>query len=748
MSYTNRNFTWDFDALKRFYERYIVKWINSAVSWTEAQKTQARANLGLGDGSIDSEPTMGSDNLVSSGGVNDSTFEFDVLPLNAKTESRRIIISGDIGETEKSDIYSYNIEASKVLCIIMPKWDSIDSTTLPIIFRNQSGHYVGSASISLGNSRQHVFCVSPDDAAELIVTSPKDGFAPIVKCAKFDLQGFAKYNRGILEPVSIDDNTVVSYLNGNLSSTYNRTTKTYNVSAGNIVCIDIRDIGNSASLVSFYNGNPGTGTYMKAFAVQGSGSDKRRKLFIVVPNGAQYMRTSGHKSSQNLDSVSYVEGLDFDTCLTNSSVYTALNNDVLSLGESVDTLNDNIEHYLKTDVTETEYAETDMDSGMYRTDKQTGLDIGVVYNDVIYGGTSTRYKCLKVEVKKDDILTISTRVGSSNNLRAYLLTDSSKTVLEWSEVGVNSETPITINVQEDGYVYVNKDDNSMSGYTFSVGVVRKIVSGKLPELEADVAELKNLVIADDTNPLSIVKETAGLTPILHKIGVIGASFTNGAVDITSGSVSIDIRREFSWPQRLASLCGITAYNFGQPGMYCSQWLNDVGGYYTAMAQSGNECYAYIISFASNDVSKADYPLGTIADVNIGNESNNAASYYGYLSKIIARCHAVIPKSYLFMLTYPYNYSQTDTNGYNQAMRDLVEAYRNAGYKIYLLDYATYGMEISEATERNMYRGTHFVPAGYQYMTYEICTYLDWIIKNNMDDFKEIGFVLTDAEYSE
>ena len=50
MSYTNRNFTWDFDALKRFYERYIIKWINSAVSWTDAQKTQARANLGFGDG--------------------------------------------------------------------------------------------------------------------------------------------------------------------------------------------------------------------------------------------------------------------------------------------------------------------------------------------------------------------------------------------------------------------------------------------------------------------------------------------------------------------------------------------------------------------------------------------------------------------------------------------------------------------------------------------------------------------------
>lgn len=50
MAYTNRNFTWDFDALKRFYEKYIVKWLNSAVSWTESQKKQARANLGFGDG--------------------------------------------------------------------------------------------------------------------------------------------------------------------------------------------------------------------------------------------------------------------------------------------------------------------------------------------------------------------------------------------------------------------------------------------------------------------------------------------------------------------------------------------------------------------------------------------------------------------------------------------------------------------------------------------------------------------------
>lgn len=53
MSYTNRIFTWDFDSLKRFYERYIVKWLNSAMGWTEAQKAQARENIGVKDVTVE-----------------------------------------------------------------------------------------------------------------------------------------------------------------------------------------------------------------------------------------------------------------------------------------------------------------------------------------------------------------------------------------------------------------------------------------------------------------------------------------------------------------------------------------------------------------------------------------------------------------------------------------------------------------------------------------------------------------------
>lgn len=69
MAYSNRKFNWDFDALKRFRDNYVTMWLTSAVNWSAAKKKQARANLGLGNGDIDDEPTPDSDNIAKSGGI-------------------------------------------------------------------------------------------------------------------------------------------------------------------------------------------------------------------------------------------------------------------------------------------------------------------------------------------------------------------------------------------------------------------------------------------------------------------------------------------------------------------------------------------------------------------------------------------------------------------------------------------------------------------------------------------------------
>ena len=84
MSYTNRKFNWDFNSLNRFYNNYVLKWVNSAMGWTAAQMKQARANLGFGNGDIDDEPTAGSNNLVKSGGVQNELALGAVYDVSAK----------------------------------------------------------------------------------------------------------------------------------------------------------------------------------------------------------------------------------------------------------------------------------------------------------------------------------------------------------------------------------------------------------------------------------------------------------------------------------------------------------------------------------------------------------------------------------------------------------------------------------------------------------------------------------------
>ncbi|MBQ7552928.1 MAG: hypothetical protein IJT46_01025 [Bacteroidaceae bacterium] len=64
----------------------------------------------------------------------------------------------------------------------------------------------------------------------------------------------------------------------------------------------------------------------------------------------------------------------------------------------------------------------------------------------------------------------------------------------------------------------------------------------------------------------------------------------------------------------------------------------------------------------------------------------------------------------------------------------------------MIDCAQYGKSFTELTQNGMARSAHCVPSGYLYMAYEVCTYIDWIIRHNMDDFMDIAFVRKAVEY--
>lgn len=423
-------------------------------------------------------------------------------------------------------------------------------------------------------------------------------------------------------------------------------------------------------------------------------------------------------------------------------------------------VSENILYAMQKDIDETKskisssneiisYAESNLTKGYYYS---PDLEVGDTYNEEIKSRSDSNLLCGRFNVFAGDVLTICTSMGNgspSSKARPYFLTDNDKVVEVLTLRGSNTLPSVTITVENDGYLYVCVKLTEMGDYTFGVEIKRSFDYSKLPEMRDEIDKIKEKINVDDDNPLSVVKETPGMTAILHRIGVVGASLTNGGHNTTNGSFGQEAGREYSWPQRLARLCGITCFNFGHGGYWCKYWLDDNGGYYSAVGEPENKCDAYIISFASNDVySKSGYYVGTIDDVHVGNERENSSSYYGYLSQIIARCHDVQKRAYLFVLTYPHDFGQTESGGYTQAMRDIVKLYREAGYNIYLIDYAAYGMTVEEATERGFKRGAHYVGAGYQYMTYEICTYIDWIIRHNIEDFKDIAFVRTTAEYVE
>ena len=62
---------------------------------------------------------------------------------------------------------------------------------------------------------------------------------------------------------------------------------------------------------------------------------------------------------------------------------------------------------------------------------------------------------------------------------------------------------------------------------------------------------------------------------------------------------------------------------------------------------------------------------------------------------------------------------------------------------YLIDYYKYGKSYNyfgKGIHEGTVKGEHLVGTGYLLTAYQFCTYIDWIIKNNMDDFNKVAYV--------
>lgn len=248
--------------------------------------------------------------------------------------------------------------------------------------------------------------------------------------------------------------------------------------------------------------------------------------------------------------------------------------------------------------------------------------------------------------------------------------------------------------------------------------------------------VKNLYFPIASNPLDVIKESAGLTAVFRTVGCIGDSLASGESAYKTDGVThyVDLY-DFSWGQCLARMTGNTYYNFSAGGLSAKTWLTSQ--YCTTAFDGNHKCDAYIIGLGQNDKNQG-YTVGTTADIDLSDYTQNADTFCGNYGKIIQMIQEHQPKAKIFVMTDMLE--AVNTYGINAAIRSVAELFDN----VYVLDFYQYGANyVKSGFLYNQYRSGHFNAIGYQYIAWMIATYIDWYIKNHQSEFAQVEFIGTD-----
>lgn len=271
------------------------------------------------------------------------------------------------------------------------------------------------------------------------------------------------------------------------------------------------------------------------------------------------------------------------------------------------------------------------------------------------------------------------------------------------------------------------------------------------------------ISATTEEPLSEIKMTPGMTTIFKKWGFISDSLGSGEMQCYEGTTQkfVDMYN-YSWGQMLCKLCGSVGFNYSNGGQWTKSWVEGLSGYTHEEdyefggAQGGNwnkstinakntPKDAYIITLCTNDrtkITNGEFTLGTIDDIgeydSVKDTHTNGDSFYGYYAGIIQRILSIQPKAKIFCCTKPPVLE--DFTDLNQAIRDIVSKFPGSAY---LIDFGKYSVSFNDAEFKKRYiMNGHMNAAGYQYVCYQTMTYIDWIVRNNYEEFAEVALIGT------
>lgn len=251
----------------------------------------------------------------------------------------------------------------------------------------------------------------------------------------------------------------------------------------------------------------------------------------------------------------------------------------------------------------------------------------------------------------------------------------------------------------------------------------------------------------DEQPLDRIVNDGGMCAIFRKIACIGDSLSSGEFEgkTADGQKSYHDMFEYSWGQYIARAAGNTVYNFSRGGMTAQEYC-DAFAKMNGLWDKDKACQAYIIALGVNDIIRAmanKEQLGGTDDVNIGDRRKNKPTFAGYYAMIIQRIREIQPKARIFLVTLPHSCRGAEREVYEDRHRELLYDFSKLFEYTYVVDLRKYAPVYDGEFKDRFYLGGHMNPMGYIFTAKIIASYIDYIIRHNYDDFRQVGFIGTD-----
>lgn len=307
--------------------------------------------------------------------------------------------------------------------------------------------------------------------------------------------------------------------------------------------------------------------------------------------------------------------------------------------------------------------------------------------------------------------------------------DANKSFLpDISIIGVSGKLTYEVEIPESAkYVRI-------STYNPDISYFAKIMFSK-NNIDADISDLQVRVNAlESPDDIYDGCEFA----LFKKWGLIGDSLSVGHTVSKDGKTTLGRNIYYSWGQYLARRIGNTCLNFGRSGVTSKLWMDTSETYcYPRLINPDNLCQAYIIALGAND---SEMTLGSIADVNFTDMTQNADTEYGCYAKVINAVRNVSANVPIFLFTLPYpRNSDVKIKAINEMIRTFASDKEHFG-KIFLVDldadYNKY-FETGKLEAQIGNTGWHLTSLGYLYASKVNEIALSKVISDNYSDFQDV-----------